>query len=82
MKHEEIVPPYKVEGYEETGSYTNEDEADRIVLDQLVAAGCDLGKERHSIHYLYFDSKSGAEAAGLELERMGFWVRIGDDVEA
>jgi len=59
----EIIPPYSVKGYEQTGSYTIEDEADREVFQPLVALGADLQKERHTIHYLYFSLEAVANAA-------------------
>jgi|ERR1700734_1623653 len=81
MKSEKIVPPYNHEGYEQLDSYTDEDEADRKILRQLVEMGSDLSKERHSIHYFYFESKVGAQAAGLELEKMNFEVQVGEMLE-
>src|ERR1700733_13880283 len=73
-----IVPPYRVEGYEATDSFSNDDEADLKVLDQLVGMGSDLNKERHSIHYLYFASEADALAAAKELEAMNFHVEVGE----
>jgi hypothetical protein len=64
MDLKKIVPPYEVEGFEQTGSYTDEDEADRKVLVQLVEQGSDLSKPRHSIHYFYFEDEANARGRG------------------
>lgn len=82
MTKKVIVPPYLVKGYEETDSYTVEDEADQKVLDQLVQLGSDLRKERHSIHYFYFETEAGANQARKELERMQFEVLSGAEIES
>ena len=81
MYLKKIVPPYEDEGYEQTGSYTNEDEADRKVLAQLEEQGSDLSKPRHSIHYFYFEDEANARAAAQELEQMDFGVSIGEQLD-
>lgn len=78
---ETIVPPYAVEGYEQTGSYTNEDDADRKVFQQLLELGADLNKARHTIHYFYFETVASAEEACKDLEQMHFEVSIGARLE-
>jgi hypothetical protein len=77
-----ILPPYSIEGYEQTGSYTDEDDADRQVLNQLIQLGSDLRKERHSIHYFYFETEAGADEARKELARMQFEARAGAQLES
>ena len=78
MQGRKIVPPYMVQGYEQTGSYTDSDEGDRKVLSQLIEAGSDLSRARHSIHYFYFGSQAAAEAAGDDLLVLNFDVQIGE----
>jgi hypothetical protein len=77
QKKREVQPPYLVEGYEQTGSYKDPDDADQVVLDQLVQMGSDLTRERHSIHYFYFPTAAGAEEARKDLEKMNFETRAG-----
>ena len=77
-----IGPPYSAEGYEQTGSYSDEDDADRKVIAQLVDLGADLSKPRHAIHYMYFDSEAHADTACVELEQMGFAVSAGEELQA
>jgi hypothetical protein len=45
---------------------------DRQVLATLAAHGSDLSKPAHTIHYLYFRSKNGADEAGRELQAAGY----------
>jgi regulator of RNase E activity RraB len=78
----EILPPYSVKGYEQTGSYTVEDEADRKVFRQLLELGADLDNERHTIHYLYFATEEGADEACRDLESIGFDVTAGEKLES
>ncbi len=75
-----VLPPYLVEGYEQTGSYTDMDDADRQVFDQLIELGADLSKKRHCIHYLYFPTEDGAQKARQDLKGMRFKVKVGKQV--
>jgi regulator of RNase E activity RraB len=81
MDSKKILPPYSVEGYEQTGSYTEEDDADGQVLAQLIEMGSDLSKPRHSVHYFYFDDEGGARAAAIEIERLDFVVNVGERLD-
>ena len=47
-------------------------EGDLQVLEAMKAAGSDLSKPAHIIHYLYFKSMSSAESAATELRSSGF----------
>ncbi len=75
---EKIVPPYLVPGYEQTESYTDEDEADLKVLAQLRDMGSDLTNARHCVHYFYFPSEADANHAASDLASMDFGVETGE----
>jgi regulator of RNase E activity RraB len=47
-------------------------EGDREVLAAMASHGADLDKPAHTIHYLYFKSLEGAEAAAQELTAAGY----------
>jgi regulator of RNase E activity RraB len=78
MDLKKILPPYDGKGYEQTGSYTDVDDADRKVLTQLLEMGSDLSRPRHSVHYFYFEDEGSAHAAARDLELMDFGVNVGE----
>ena len=47
-------------------------DGDRQVLAAMASHGADLSKPAHTIHYLYFQSLDGAQAAAHELTTAGF----------
>jgi hypothetical protein len=47
-------------------------DGDRAVLAAMAAAGSNLSKPAHTLHYLYFKSPQSAEAAAAELRAQGF----------
>lgn len=49
---------------------------DLAVLDQLVKAGADLTEPRHVLYYLYFSSRSVADAAAEEASDNGFGADV------
>ncbi|MBW3645716.1 MAG: ribonuclease E inhibitor RraB [Actinobacteria bacterium] len=51
---------------------------DLAVLDQLVKAGANLDEPRHVLHYLYFPSRSAAEAAAGTAQDAGYQPEVRD----
>src|SRR5688572_24358679 len=47
-------------------------ESDRQVLATMASYGADLRKPAHTIHYLYFTSRSATDAAACELRAAGY----------
>jgi regulator of RNase E activity RraB len=54
---------------------------DRLALDQLREAGADLAKPRLVEHFLVFDDRAGAEAAGRGASSEGYAVSEVAEVE-
>jgi len=50
----------------------SEQDGDREVLGNLARYGSDLSKPHHTVHYLYFKSEAGAQAAASELRTEGY----------
>jgi hypothetical protein len=51
-------------------------EGDRQVLAAMRQHGADLRKAAHTIHYLYFPSRSAAESAAGDLRAQGYEVQV------
>jgi hypothetical protein len=64
------------------GAPKTTDEADDLVLRQLVAIGADLTKPRHVLHFLYFDDEASATAAADDIHRAGYETTLAPPQEA
>jgi len=49
---------------------------DQLTLQQLGAAGANLGKPTDVVNYLYVPAEPAAQAAGAELRQAGFTVEV------
>ena len=58
-------------------TYNDDDEGDRMVLEQLFKASADLSQPREIIHYLYLPTKSSATVAAENLQLCGYTSKIG-----
>lgn len=47
-------------------------DGDRAVLAAMAAAGANMSKPAHTVHYLYFPSLAAADAAAAELRAAGY----------
>lgn len=67
-----------IKGY----SGTTEDEADRLVLDELRVRGADLSLPRHIVHHLWFDAATQREQAAAVTQGHGYDVGLPDQENA
>ncbi len=56
-------------------------ELDELSLKQLRAAGADLGRARHVLHFLYFDDEPAARAAATEISEAGYDATVAEPDE-
>lgn len=56
-------------------------ELDQLSLRQLRAAGADLGRARHVLHFLYFDDESAARAGAAVIGEAGYDTTVAEPDE-
>jgi hypothetical protein len=80
MKLSDILP-WKRKGYKVLDTYdvAKPEEADKLILQQMVSAGANLSKERHVIHYLYFPDDALRANAEELLRQSKYQTRHGRD---
>ena len=54
---------------------------DKLSLEHLRAAGADLSRARHVLHFLYFDDEAAARAAAAEIAAVGYDTTVTDPDE-
>jgi hypothetical protein len=80
MKLSDLLP-WKRKGYKVLDKYdvNKPEDADKLVLQQMVDRGADLTKERHVIHYIYFPDDVSRAAAEHSFQQANYQTRHGRD---